>query len=125
MGLAKGRAQSRMGMRRFGELVPYDTEYIRPIIREGTIANRDPNASKPKFFRVVVNAAGYSEDWIEGMDVYHNPNADIPFPPELLVKASHHFLLEDGQVETRKSAEFHPLGSITKHVVRVDVQEFL
>lgn len=95
------------------------------LIREGTMANNDPNASKPKYFRVVVNSDGYEESWIEGMDVYHNPNAIIPFPPELLPSASHHFLLEDGQVETRTSAEFHPFGSITKHMIGVDVQECL
>lgn len=95
------------------------------LIREGTMANHDPNASKPNFFKVVVNAAGYEESWIEGMDVYHNPNADIALPPEFLANASHHFLLEDGQVETRTSAEFHPFSSITKHIIGVDVQECL
>lgn len=95
------------------------------LIREGTMANHDPNASQPKHFKVVVNAAAYEEDWIEGMDVYHNPNAVIPFPPELLANASHHFLLDDGQVETHTSAHFHPFGSITKHIVGLDIREYL
>lgn len=35
-------------------------------------------------------AEGYSERWIDGMNVFHNPRAIHPFEPELLPGAAHH-----------------------------------
>lgn len=38
---------------------------------------------------------GYSERWIHGMNVFHNPEAKHRFDPELLPGAAHHFWLGD------------------------------
>ena len=39
---------------------------------------------------------GYSESWIDGMDVYHNPNALHPLNSDSLPGAAHHRLTEHG-----------------------------
>lgn len=94
------------------------------LTRSGTMVDHNPNARHPKLFKVVVNAAGYEEDWIEGLNVYHNPNADIPLPMEMLPGAAHHFCDDLGQV-TSYTPHFHPLGSITEHHFPVDVDRML
>jgi hypothetical protein len=55
---------------------------------------------------------GYPETWIEGMDVFHNPNALHPLDPDLLPGAAHHRLVTDGQIETAASA-WKPISSTT------------
>lgn len=69
------------------------------LVRRGTVVDTDPNASEPVSFIHIVSA-GYPETWIEGMDVYHNPNAVHPLDPRVLPGAAHHRLLADGQIET-------------------------
>jgi hypothetical protein len=69
------------------------------LIRRGTVWDPDPNASDAIPFMHIVTE-GYPETWIEGMDVYHNPNALHPLDPELLPGAAHHRLMAGGQIET-------------------------
>lgn len=64
------------------------------LIREGFSVDHDPDASDPKPFVDVVRE-GYPETWIEGMDVYHNPNALHPLDPDVLPGAAHHHLRSD------------------------------
>ncbi len=94
------------------------------VIRTGTMVDRNPNAVHPKNFRVIVNAAGYEESWIEGLNVYHNPNAKNPLLMEMLPGAAHHFCDENGQV-TSYTPHFHPINSTTEHHVPVDVDKIL
>ena len=58
----------------------------------------------------------YSEDWVDGMDVFHNPNALHPLDPELIPGAAHHIVLSDGIVTTMYP-EGHLLASKTGIVV--------
>jgi hypothetical protein len=44
-------------------------------------------------------AEGYAESWIDGMNVYHNPNAIHPLHPALLPGAAHH-RWTDGRFES-------------------------
>jgi hypothetical protein len=69
------------------------------LIRQGTAVDPDPNASEGIPYLHFVTE-GYSETWIEGMDVYHNPNARHPLDPALLPGAAHHKLMADGKVQT-------------------------
>jgi hypothetical protein len=69
------------------------------LVRRGLAWDPDPNAAKPIPFEHVVSE-GYSETWIEGMDVFHNPNALHPLSGEVLQGAAHHRLLPDMQIET-------------------------
>ncbi|MBN3512290.1 hypothetical protein JYB55_26030 [Mycolicibacterium septicum] len=69
------------------------------LIRSGTLWNPDPDSSTPISFEEVV-AEGNPETWIEGMDVYHNPNAKYPLDSAHLPGAAHHRLLPDLHIET-------------------------
>ncbi len=91
------------------------------LVREGTCVDHDSNAAAPKVFRRIVNAQDYIEFWTEGLDVFHNPKAQIPLDPSLTPGAAHHFLQEDGNVVSH-TPDWHPLGSFTKHYVPVDVE---
>lgn len=94
------------------------------LVREGRMVDRNPNAMLNKLFPVFVNSAGYSEEWIEGLNVYHNPNAKIPLPMEMLQGAAHHFCDETGQVMSH-TPHFHPTSSVTHHHCPVDVDAIL
>jgi hypothetical protein len=85
------------------------------LIRSGTAADPDPNASEPAAFIEVV-AEGHFEAWIEGMDVYHNPNALHPLAKDLLPGAAHHELMADGQIRTTMT-DWKPFDSTTTAVV--------
>ncbi len=64
----------------------------------------------------IVNQSDYTETWVEGLDVYHNPRAKFPITPETLPGAAHHILRPDGQIDSL-TPEWHPLGSITQTLV--------
>ena len=61
---------------------------------------------------LAVNTKDYTEDWMEGMSVYHNPNALRPLHPAQLPGATHHFLRADGILETF-GPKFQPFSSVT------------
>jgi hypothetical protein len=81
------------------------------LIRQGHAINPDPDASEAVPYLHFVTE-GYPETWIEGMDVYHNPNALRPLDPELLPGAAHHKLAEGGQVQTTLDG-WKPVDSTT------------
>jgi hypothetical protein len=81
------------------------------LIRRGFSWDSDPDSVEPAPFMHFVSE-GYPETWIEGMDVYHNPNALHPLDPELLPGAAHHRLRADGQIETF-SVPWKPVESAT------------
>jgi hypothetical protein len=69
------------------------------LVQSGLAWDPNPDASEPiPFERVVVD--GHQETWIEGMDVFHNPNATYPLEEGLLRGAAHHRLRHDMQIET-------------------------
>ncbi len=63
-------------------------------------------------FEKAVHAPDYSETWVEGMSVYHNPRALYPLPESYIPTAAHHYF--DGDHVFGRMPEFHPAGSITK-----------
>lgn len=77
-------------------------------IRRG---ERDPGDGGPKPFRQEVWADGYSETWLEGMTVLHNPHAKVPLDPMLLLGAAHEFI-QGGKLMSMVP-EFHPVYSQT------------
>ncbi|WP_311215120.1 MULTISPECIES: hypothetical protein [unclassified Arthrobacter] len=81
------------------------------LIRRGFVADNNPNASEPLPYVHFVRQDD-PETWIEGMDVFHNPNATNPLDPELLPGAAHHTLTAEGLVETMSPA-WKPLQSQT------------
>lgn len=82
------------------------------LTREGIAVDHDPNAAEPVTFRHVVNSPDYRETWVEGFDVFHNPNALHPLEEWVLPGASHHWLLPDKQMRSH-TPSWHPLGSMT------------
>lgn len=96
---------------RMGQIAGFGSPRVR-LVRQGTVLDHDPNASEPKQFSHHIDPSTYKESWIEGMDVFHNPRADVPLDPEALPGAAHHHLRDDLLVESR-SPEWHPLGSVT------------
>lgn len=108
---------------RMGVLGKFGSKQVL-LIRDGRMVDHNPNATQAKIFRVSVNSAGYEEDWIEGLNVYHNPHAQIPLPMEMFPDAAHHFCDETGQV-TSYMPKFHPTSSVTRHYYPVDVDELL
>lgn len=63
-------------------------------------------------------AVDYPEDWVDGMDVFHNPNAINPLNPNLIPGAAHHILMPDGNVTTLYP-DGHLLASKTGIVVPI------
>jgi hypothetical protein len=94
------------------------------VVREGTSYNHDPNAAAPNVFRRIVNAPDYVETWVEGLDVFHNPRALIPVEEHAIPGAAHHYIADDGR-RVSHIPDWHPLGSLTKNFVPVDVQAAL
>jgi hypothetical protein len=97
---------------RMGVLAGFGSKRVR-LRRVGVATNNDADASEPTRFSVDVNSPNYRETWMEGMDVFHNPKAKISLHPLMLPGAAHHYLREDGQVETL-SPKWHPMGSVTQ-----------
>lgn len=96
---------------RMGLMAGFGSKDVK-LIRKGLATDFDPNASEPKSFEIEVNSETYSETWIEGMDVYHNPNAVHPLDPLMLPGAAHHRLLKSGEMVSQLP-EWHPLSSLT------------
>ncbi|ORA62084.1 hypothetical protein [Mycobacteroides franklinii] len=69
------------------------------LVRSGTLWDPNPDSSTPIPFEEVI-AEGNPETWIEGMDVFHNPNAKHPLDDMHLPGAAHHHLLPHMQIET-------------------------
>ncbi len=86
------------------------------LVREGFIVDHDPHAIEPIKFAHHVNSTGYTESWIEGLDVFHNPNATFPLPDDFLPGAAHHRMDKSGKI-TSMVPDWHPLVSITSILV--------
>ena len=67
--------------------------------RQGFKQDPDPDAAMGRFFAVEVSAEGYEEYWTQEIQVFHNPNAEIPLPEEAMLGATHHRLV-DGRFES-------------------------
>jgi hypothetical protein len=96
---------------RMGVFCGFGSDRVR-LVRYGTAANPDPKSESPVEFVHDVNSVDYRETWIEGLDVYHNPNALYPLDPAMLPGAAHHRLLPDGRL-TSSVPHWHPFGSQT------------
>lgn len=93
-------------------------------LREGSCVPDDVTSTYPLAFQAIVNAAGYSESWSEGLNVYHNPNADRPLSEDLFPTAAHHHCDAEGNRTTHAPAR-HPLASTTQFLGNVDVAKAL
>ncbi|MDQ3963588.1 MAG: hypothetical protein M3277_06725 [Actinomycetota bacterium] len=106
---------------RIGHIAGFGSQRVR-LIRQGTVVDRDPNASEPRTFAVEVRPGTYNETWVEGMDVFHNPSAKHPLDPEVLPGAAHHHLRDDRQIGT-VLPEWYALASLTHIFVSREGEE--
>lgn len=83
---------------RMGLMAGFGSPDVR-ITRRGFAANRR-DAKEPLPFTYEVGLPDYVESWMEGLSVFHNPNANIPLDPGLLPGTAHHFLNGDGTLTT-------------------------
>ena len=81
------------------------------MVRYGFRANFDPNAIVPTPFAYVVGGDEDQETWGEGMEVFYNPNARIPLPPNFFPDACEHALGRDF-IESQALPD-HPMMSVT------------
>lgn len=101
---------------RMGYLAGFGSRNIR-MVKFG-VAHGEGNAEdpRPRKFRQEVQADDYTESWVEGMVVLHNPHAKVPFHPRQIPGAAHEFLQPDGRIMTLMPM-FHPLYSQTEITV--------
>jgi hypothetical protein len=83
---------------RLGYVAGFGNRRLR-ISRRGLL-RQDGNLADPRpvIFQDRVYDPGYSETWVEGMVVLHNPRAKCPLDPNLLPGATHEFLEPDGRI---------------------------
>lgn len=108
---------------RMGILAGFDAGDVL-MIRTGTLVDIDPEATSPLLFEAIVNAKGYHESWVEGLNVYHNPRAIIPLAEHIIPGAAHHHCDAEGNWTTT-APRFHPLASSTKILGGVNVAKAL
>jgi hypothetical protein len=80
------------------------------MYRVGTRHDHDPNAHLPKMFSYPVTEDA-TEDWAEGLSMFHNPRARYPVPMDLFPSIAHHRFV-DGQIQSALP-DFHPYASMT------------
>ncbi|WP_282044992.1 hypothetical protein [Roseibium album] len=97
---------------RIGAINDFGDRRVR-MVREGFACRTNQNQAEQGPFSVEVTAEGYTEDWVEGLAVFHNPVAKVPLDPNLLENAAHFFLQEDGCVN-EILPNWYPLSSVTK-----------
>lgn len=83
---------------RLGYVAEFGDRRIR-MYRRGLLRRDDNRADpRPAVFQDRVDDPAYSETWVEGMVVLHNPGARRPLDPALLPGATHEFLQPDGRI---------------------------
>jgi hypothetical protein len=85
---------------RMGYLAGFGDQRVRGV-RWG-VERRDFYAASPgsRPFSQEIHVPGYRESWVEGMIVFHNPNAAVPLDPDLIPGACHEFLQPDGTIQS-------------------------
>ncbi len=102
---------------RMGFLAGFGDRRVR-MVRQGYRRHEgDPDDPSPRPFRDLVHAPGYSETWVEGMIVLHNPNALIALDPELIPGATHEFVQPDGRIMSLMPGDPPPYFSSTAVVL--------
>jgi hypothetical protein len=105
---------------RMGFVAGFGDQSLR-ITRSGLRRSELDGATGPMPFNQDVHDPAYTEEWVEGMVVWHNPTARVPLNPELIPGAAHEFLQEDGRIMTILPP-FHPIFSQTAIEIPVDFE---
>jgi hypothetical protein len=95
---------------RMGRVAGFGDPSIK-IIFHGLCHKHDENSASPDSFWYEVGN-DYTENWREGISLFHNPKALYPLSPDMFPDVAHHFMQEDGQILSMLP-EFHPYNSMT------------
>lgn len=106
---------------RMGIKCGFDPEGVR-LIHEGKRLNASGDEPELVRFSETVEV-DYPEDWVDGMNIFHNPNALHPLSPDLIPGATHHNMSPDGDMLAIHPTE-HVVSSKTYIVVPVPNEEF-
>jgi hypothetical protein len=98
---------------RLGYLAEFGSRRVRMVRTGFARGEGDSENPAPKPFEHNVHEPDYTESWVEGMVVLHNPQAHIKLHPEMIPGACHEFLLPDGRIMSILP-EFHPVFSQTE-----------
>lgn len=82
------------------------------VRRVGIQSNPMPGALDGLPFNINIEAPEYEERWPDEVEVYHNPNAVIPWPDESVLPELTHFKMAEGELVWR-GAPFRVLTSRT------------
>lgn len=101
---------------RMGFLKGYAINAFEIAVRMGTCYDHEPNSAEPLLFEYIVgNENSPHEDWGQGLELFHNPNALFPIPYDLLPLAYHYS--EENEMKTFLP-DFHPFASRTAFGVK-------
>ncbi len=96
---------------RMGALTGFGSNRVR-MHREGMACDHTKDSAQPIPFQSEVTKNTYSETWVEGLEIYHNPQAVVPLDPSLFPGAGHVHLSDTGEIKARLP-KWHPLVSRT------------
>lgn len=96
---------------RMGFLAGFGRDEVIKIIYFGERHDHDPNASLPLKFVIDISEDEYTENWADGISMFHNPNAIHPIDEELFPQIAHHKFV-NGQIVS-SIPDFFPHSSMT------------
>lgn len=82
------------------------------VRRAGILSNPEPGALDGIRFDINIENPEYHERWRDELEIYHNPNAYIPWPDETVIPEVTHFKEKDGELIWR-GEPFRVLTSTT------------
>jgi hypothetical protein len=91
---------------RMGKLAGFGSSNVE-MFRSGFRHDFNPDATVPIPFYVKVDSENYSEDWTDGVRIFHNPRARIPIPHEFFPGCSHHFIENGTRVSVLPEGFIH------------------
>lgn len=97
---------------RMGALAGFGSKDVR-IIHDVAYQDPDPDSWEPIRVSVNVNVPDYSEYWTDGLNVYHNPRALYPIERDAFPNSAHHYIRDDGTLESWHPDLF-PMSSKTR-----------
>ena len=105
-------AGTKAKVTRMGTLAGFGDPSIA-VRRMGILSNPEPGALEGIDFDINIENPEYHERWRDELEIYHNPNALIPWPDESVIPGATHFKKEDGEYVWRGEG-LRVLTSITK-----------
>lgn len=103
---------------RMGRLAGFGSDTILKMIRIAEYHDHNPNAVKPILRTEEVEEGKYTEEWSEGITIFHNPNALYPVDEDIFPSIAHVRLI-DGLLLSHIPERF-PHCSVTTIFSRTD-----